>query len=500
MGRFKTFVFNTLILTISSLIMNIVGICFNVYISNKVGEEALGVYQLIQSIYVFAITLATSGIAISVTHIVSQKIALNEYGKISKVTKQAVLLSFGIGTISMIILILLSNFLTTNFLHSKVSPKSLIILALSLPPLAVSASINGYFSAVTRVVKSATATFIEQFFKIILSIYFFNVILPNNIENACLSLVLGSLLSEFISFTYLYILYRSDKKRYKNYSKNKENYIKEITKISLPIAITSYIRSGMSTIKQIIIPIRLEKSGMSCKVALSQYGMITGMVMQLIWFPCLFINVFAGLLIPEYSRFNALKNTNRIKHVTNKIFKITMIFSVCVFGIFYTFADSLSMAVFNKMEIARYIKIISPLVLIMYIDNVVDGMLKGLNKQVSVMICNIVDLFISTILMYILLPVYGIYGYIITLFVSEILNGLISIVQLLITTKVKLKKLDLIIKPLFCIFISTWSIQFLTGPFNGKISSLIIQILTYILCYIFMIFVTSTLTKNDFKK
>ena len=177
-----------------------------------------------------------------------------------------------------------------------------------------------------------------------------------------------------------------------------------------------------------------------------------------------------------------------------------MIFSVCVFGIFYTFADSLSMAVFNKMEIARYIKIISPLVLIMYIDNVVDGMLKGLNKQVSVMICNIVDLFISTILMYILLPVYGIYGYIITLFVSEILNGLISIVQLLITTKVKLKKLDLIIKPLFCIFISTWSIQFLTGPFNGKISSLIIQILTYILCYIFMIFVTSTLTKNDFKK
>ena len=500
MGRFKTFVFNTLILTISSLIMNIVGICFNVYISNKVGEEALGVYQLIQSIYVFAITLATSGIAISVTHIVSQKIALNEYRKISKVTKQAVILSFTIGTIAMCILILLSSILTNKFLHSRISSKSLIVLALSLPPLAVSASINGYFSAVTRVIKSASATFIEQFFKIILSVYFFSIILPNNVENACISLVLGSLLSEFISFIYLLLLYKNDKKRYKGDDKEKKNYIKDIAKISFPIAITSYIRSGMSTIKQIIIPIRLEKSGMSCKVALSQYGMITGMVMQLIWFPCLFINVFAGLLIPEYSRFNALKNTNRIKHITNKIFKITMIFSVCVFGIFYTFADSLSMAVFNKMEIARYIKIISPLVLIMYIDNVVDGMLKGLNKQVSVMICNIVDLFISTILMYILLPVYGIYGYIITLFVSEILNGLISIVQLLITTKVKLKKLDLIIKPLFCIFISTWSIQFLTGPFNGKISSLVIQILTYILCYIFMIFVTSTLTKNDFKK
>ena len=186
MRRFKTFVVNTLILTISSLIMNIVGICFNVYISNKVGEEALGVYQLIQSIYVFAITLATSGIAISVTHIVSKKIALKEYEKIKQITKQAVILGFTIGTIAMCILILFSSILTNKFLHSRISSKSLIILALSLPPLAVSACINGYFSAVTRVIKSAIATFIEQFFKIILSVYFFSIILPNNVENACI--------------------------------------------------------------------------------------------------------------------------------------------------------------------------------------------------------------------------------------------------------------------------------------------------------------------------
>lgn len=500
MRRFKTFVVNTLILTISSLILNIVGICFNVYISNKVGEEALGVYQLIQSIYVFAITLATSGIAISITHIVSKKIALKEYEKIKQITKQAVILGFTIGTIAMCILILFSSILTNKFLHSRISSKSLIILALSLPPLAVSACINGYFSAVTRVIKSAIATFIEQFFKIILSVYFFSIILPNNVENACISLVLGSLLSEFISFIYLLLLYKNDKKRYKGDDKEKKNYIKDIAKISFPIAITSYIRSGMSTLKQVIIPIRLEKSGMSCKLALSQYGMITGMVMQLIWFPCLFVNVFAGLLIPEYSRLNALSNTNRIKDVTQKIFKLTMIFSVCIFGIFYTFADSLSMAIFNRMEISKYIKMISPLVLIMYLDNVVDGMLKGLNKQVSVMICNIVDLFVSTILMYILLPIYGIYGYVITLFVSEILNGIISIVQLLITTKFKLNITEILLKPLFCVIITIWSVHFLMKPYNGKISSLAFQILIYISCYVFMIFVSSTLTKSDLRK
>ena len=56
MKKFKTFVINTVILSIASLIMNIVGMGFSVYISNKIGTEALGVYQLIISIYTFAIT------------------------------------------------------------------------------------------------------------------------------------------------------------------------------------------------------------------------------------------------------------------------------------------------------------------------------------------------------------------------------------------------------------------------------------------------------------
>lgn len=499
MKRFKTFVLNTAILSISSLVMNIIGMIFNVYISNKIGTQALGVYQLIISIYTFAITLATSGISIAVTHLVSQKLALKQYADVKKITKQAIILSMIIGSIAMIILILLSDFFTINFLHSKITSKSLVLIAISLPPLAISASINGYFSAVTRVIKSASASFIEQFFKIIISVYFFNMILPSNLENACISLILGSLLSEIISFIYLFTLYKHDKKRYKENSKKTKSYFKDITKISFPIAITSYIKSGLSTLKQIMIPIRLEKSGVSCEVALSQYGMITGMVMQLIWFPCLFINVFAGLLIPEYSRLNALNGNKRINTITNKIFKITMLFSILIFGIFFTFAESLSMAIYNKMEIAKYIKIICPLVLIMYIDNVVDGMLKGLNKQVAVMKCNILDLFISIILMYLLLPIFGIYGYIIVLFTSELLNGIISMYQLIKETKLKLNVISLIIKPLFCILLSNWAIHFIFTNYDGKITTLIYQILIYIICYVFLLFVTSAFTKKDFK-
>lgn|SRR5574344_368645 len=498
MKKFKTFVFNTILLSISSLIMNIISISFSIYISKEIGTEALGIYQLIISIYVFAITIATSGISIAVTHLISAKLALKKYSDVKKIARQSIILSFFTGCFAMILLIIFSNTLTNTFLHGKVSHLSFIFLALSLPPLAISASINGYFAAVTRVIKSASAQFIEQFFKIIISVYFFKLLLPNTIENACLSLVLGSLLSEIISFIYLFLVYIIDKKRYSKNLNTKRSYVKDILKISFPIAIASYIRSFLSTLKQIIIPIRLQKFGMSCELALSQYGMISGMVLQIIWFPCLFINVFAGLLIPEYSRLYALKNTKRISNVTSKIFKMAIIFSIGFFGIFFTFSDNIAMALYNNIEVGKYIKIISPLVLIMYFDNVVDGMLKGLNNQVGVMKCNILDLFVSIILMYILLPIYGIYGYIIVIYISEVLNDAISFIQLIKVTKFKISLFNNIIKPAICIFLANWTIYFLFDMYNIKTITLIFEILIYVLFYILFLLLSCAITKKDF--
>lgn len=47
-------------LTSTSLLMRIVGVCFNIYISKKIGSETLGVFSLIMSVYMFSITVATS--------------------------------------------------------------------------------------------------------------------------------------------------------------------------------------------------------------------------------------------------------------------------------------------------------------------------------------------------------------------------------------------------------------------------------------------------------
>ena len=50
--------------------MRIIGFSFNVYLSKKVGAESLGIFGLITSVYMFFITIATSGIQFATTKII----------------------------------------------------------------------------------------------------------------------------------------------------------------------------------------------------------------------------------------------------------------------------------------------------------------------------------------------------------------------------------------------------------------------------------------------
>ena len=87
MKKIKMFILNSLILLASSIILQIIGIFFNVYISNKIGSEAVGVFTLVMSVYLFGITLATSGINIAATRVISEELALANESGVKSATK-----------------------------------------------------------------------------------------------------------------------------------------------------------------------------------------------------------------------------------------------------------------------------------------------------------------------------------------------------------------------------------------------------------------------------
>ncbi len=426
MKRLKLFFINTIVLTLTSFLLHTIGVSFNIYISNKIGTEAVGLFSLVMSIYLFAVTIATSGINLATTRVVSEELAKGDYDRAKKAAKKCIFFSLVTGLLASLLLFIFSVPIAKIWLHSRVTPKCLHLICIALPFISMSASVNGYFTAVRRIYKPASCQFVEQFIKIGLTAYFLNLLFPSGLEYACISLILGDVISEVCSFLYLYILYRFDNKRYISSCTRKVDDSKRILRISIPVALTSYIRSGLSTLKQVLIPSSLEKYGLSCSAALSGYGMITGMAMPIIMFPSVLINSISSLLVPEFSRYREKNDYKRVKEICILLFKVIGIFSILLTVFFFIFAEKLSIWMYKNIEIAFYIKILAPLIIFMYLDTIVDSILKGLDAQVSVMVCNITDLLVSIFLIYFIVPILGLSGYLLVICVSEILNFSIS--------------------------------------------------------------------------
>lgn len=485
----KLFLINGTILTSTALLMKFAALIFNIYISNQIGPEAVGIFSLVMAVYLFFITVATSGLNIAVTVIVSEKFALNKNKQAIKAIRTCIFFSLILGITAGGLILLFSDFITNKCLHNMVSSKPLFYIAIGLPFIAMSSCINSYFTSIRKAYKNAITQVFEFTIKMIATIILLKINIANGVEAICISLILADVISEVCSFTLILILYIIDIKLKKLEEVRSFGQRLNILKIAFPVAITSYIRSGLSTLKQLIIPTRLEKSGISCSNALSQYGMINGMVLPVITFPTVFTDSYSMLLIPEFSTYVAQKNYKAINFIANKIFKITCSFSMCICSIFFIFSNELGMAIYNNVEIGYFFKVFTPFIFFMYMDHIIDCILKGLNKQFGVMCCNILDLSITTCFIYFLLPVLGIKGYVLSIFFSEVLNFSISLFQLFKYSKIKPNLIDWIVVPLFCSFIGFFVLSVFRFSFVNLIVNLIFNILLFVLVYVITFFI-----------
>ena len=429
MRRFKVFFMNSIIIVVSSFILQIIRLVFNIYVSNKVSPEALGVFGLIMATYYFGITLATSGINISCIKVVSEELAFGNLDGVKNSSKKCIKISILISLIASTLFYLNADFIVKYCFQFKASKPIVTLICIALPLISFSSAVTGYFIAVRRPYKTVVGQFMEQLSKLISTIFLFKFFKPTSIENICYILILCDVISEVVSFVYLLIIYYFDLKKYFLNTKKtfKVNFFARIFKILIPVALTSYIKSGVSTLKQLIIPSSITKSGKNINEALSDYGKISGMAMPIIMFPSTFLIAVSGLLIPEFSRYYVKEDYKKIKYYTDKLLISAFLFALFLSFIFYIFANKLSFLVYHREDIGIFIKIFSILIPFTYVDIVIDNILKGLDKQAVVMVINIVDLVFSTIFILVFVPMFGITAYIISIFLSEILNLILSL-------------------------------------------------------------------------
>lgn len=495
---------NALMLTVISLCMRTVDVSFNVYISNHIGAEAMGLFSLMSGVYGFALTFATSGINLAATRLVAEALGTGDNGQVRAAMKRALTYSICFGCTAAFTLFALSEHIGLVWLDDARTVTPLRFMSLTLPVISLSSCLRGYFSAVRRVYKNAVSQVCEQAIRIFATVYLLSALFARDIESACMAIVIGGAASDILSFAIMYIMYLYDKKRHTQLSlkESGKGLTYRLLHIALPISFSTYARSGLVTLEHILIPIGLKKSGSSRSQALASYGTLHSMVLPVVLFPSAFISSFSGLLIPELAECKVRNNRIQIRYITSRVFQLSLLFSICVAGVMICFSQELGQIIYSSSEASEYIRILAPLIPIMYLDTTTDTMLKGLGEQLYSMNVNIIDASLSVILVWTMLPVLGINGYIITIFITEILNASLSITRLLSVTDMKTDTLKWIFKPILCIAGATSVAKLffkLVLHMQQSIFSLAVHITVSVILYFIFCIMTFAVTREDIR-
>ena len=430
MKKINTFIKNGLILTFASLILKIITMIFNVFLSNNISSQALGIFGLILSVFSFLSSLALSGINLASTRLISKESSYGIKNNIPFIVKDCLKYCTFFSILSILVMFIFRSYFINVIFKNAFSPILFCILSIALPLCSFSSCLCGYFISIKKI----KCIIISQFIEIIVQIFFTLICYYlgyfNTINQICLVLVTGLVLSTIISFLYLISMYFLALKKYKYKNISKKNYTKQICQISLPVAFTTYIKTGLSTLKNSLIPIALVQYGFSRAEALSGYGLISSTALSLLLFPLTLIQSFSSLLIPELSTYDIKTEARKIIKISKKCIYLSMLFGIIVSFFFILFAKYINTTMYKTLKIEWYIKILAPIVVYIYADNVIDNILKSINLQFFVMLINVIDLIVSILFIKFLIPKYGINGYIFILYFSEIFNFALSLIAL----------------------------------------------------------------------
>ena len=99
------------ILSVSAFVMRSVSVAFNVYVSDKIGAEGMGLLTLIMSVYSLALTFAVSGISLASTRLTAEAAGSGRTGDIKIAMRRCIVYSLFFGIAAALVVFVGSEYI-----------------------------------------------------------------------------------------------------------------------------------------------------------------------------------------------------------------------------------------------------------------------------------------------------------------------------------------------------------------------------------------------------
>lgn len=384
------FLKGTMILTVSSVVVKVIGSLNWVILSRIMGGEGIGLYQLGFPIYLMAITISSAGIPVAISIITAEKLAKDDYLGAKRVFNVSLRLLFVSGLVFSLALFFGAGWLIDHhWIRDARAYYSIIALAPAVFFVTFLASFRGYLQGWQIMTPTAVSEVTEQFMRVVTMIFFAQYFMPYGLAYAAGGASMGAGVGAFCGLLVLCWFYARLKKRFAAEMARQDtgaavesasSIIKRLIYLALPVSLSSIMLPIVANLDMLIVPQRLEVAGYTVSQATELFGYLTGMAVPLVNLATILTASMTISLVPAIAESRTLGDFAGIRSKLVTAFKVAAMITIpCSVGL-YVMAGDVAAFIYNAPNAAPAIRTVSTAIFLLGIHQISTGILQGLGK------------------------------------------------------------------------------------------------------------------------
>lgn len=341
----KSFMSGVMVLSLSTLLVKIIGLFFKIPMLSFLGTEGMGYFNSAYEIYALLCVVSTAGLPVALSMLVSSARARSDVGEIKRVFKTARRLFLIIGVLGSLFMTVLASRLALS-IGNPDSYFSILAIAPALLFICLASAVRGYCQGFGDMLPTALSQLIEALSKLGLGILFALIAIKKGYDISTVSAfaILGITAGTLLSLIYLSLASRAHSKclrtvRSDTADKKQSTALKRLVRVALPITLGSLVMGLTRIIDMTLIMRRLQDIGVSVTLSNKIYGAYTTLALPIFSLVPALITPVSMALIPQLTSALERKDSVGQRDIVGNAMRLTTVFAM---------PASLGLAVFSR--------------------------------------------------------------------------------------------------------------------------------------------------------
>lgn len=505
------------ILSLSGLIVKILGAIYRIPLTSLIGTEGMANYNVAYGVYNLLLAISLAGLPTAIARLIAEKRALNNFKGAYQVYNISLFTLFIIGMVSSLLVLLFAKPLV-NLLHFPNAYYSMLALVPALLIIPVMSAYRGFFQGAQNMAPLAISQFLEQLLRVIVGFGLAYTLVNSGVDKAAAGATFGASVGSIgaLLIILLFFVKRNKLTQHEinssdnNFLEEPKKIVKDLLRIAVPITIGAAMSPLMSILDSYFVGSRLTSLGYAQAQIEDLMGQLGGMAQSLINFPQAFSTAIAVSIVPVLTEAFVKKDKLRLAQTADMGAKLSLIIALPAGIGMFMLAQPIMALLYPNMGVEKFASSgallqIQAIGLIFFILNqAYTAMLQSVNKQIIPVKNLFFGLIVKVILSYILIGIaqINIKGAAISSLVAYLVTTVFNLRDIRKYTKIKMKSIVKIAAlPLLStvlMAITVWIVYTVAGLFIKSNSLLtLLSIGAAGIVYFVALFATGAITSED---